>query len=88
MDKEPTLIVQMITGAVVAVSGLLVAFGINMTDDQQTAVIAAIGPVVAVVYFVAGLVIRSKVTPVEKAEEAIDEAYAARQGIDPKPELT
>lgn len=58
MYKEPSALIGAISTAVAAVLALLVAFGIDLTDTQQTAiltVIAGVGPIVA------ALLIRSKV---------------------------
>lgn len=63
MRSEPVITTATITAAVAALLGLLVAFGVDLSDDQQKAilgVIAAVGPLVAA-YFA-----RSRVTPVGK----------------------
>lgn len=60
MKSEPAITVASITAVVAAVIGLLVAFGIDLSDDQQKAILALVavaGPVVA------GFVTRGKVTP-------------------------
>ena len=60
MRKEPAITVGTVSAAVAAVLTLLVAFGIDVTEEQQTAilgVVAALGPIVT------GLLIRRKVTP-------------------------
>lgn len=61
MKNEPAITVASITAVVAAIIGALVAFGVNLSDDQQKAIlalVAVVGPVVA------GLVTRRKVTPV------------------------
>lgn len=63
MKREPAITVGAISAAVAAVLALLVAFGIPVTEEQQTAilgVVAAIGPIVT------GLLIRRKVSPAVK----------------------
>lgn len=65
MKREPAITVGTISAAVAAILALLVAFGLDVTEEQQTAilgVVAAIGPLVA------GLLIRHKVTPVKTEE--------------------
>ena len=62
MKKEPAITIGTISAAVAAVLALLVAFGIPVTDDQQTAilgVVAALGPIVT------GLIVRRKVSPAQ-----------------------
>lgn len=86
MDKEPSAIVGVISAFVTAVLGLAAAFGLGLGDDQRNAILAVIGPTIAGVIAVS-LVIRQFVVPVDKAEKKIDEAYEAREGIDPRPTL-
>jgi len=66
MKHEPAISIGAISAAVAAVLTLLVAFGIDVTEEQQTAilgVVAAVGPIVA------GLLIRRKVTPVDRSRD-------------------
>lgn len=63
MKNEPAITIASITAAVAAVIGLLTAFGVSLSDDQQKAilgVVAVIGPIVA------GYFTRGKVTPVDR----------------------
>lgn len=53
MNTEPAIIVSLVS----AVLSLAVSFGLHLTVEQT-------GAIVAVVQIVAGLVIRSRVTPV------------------------
>tara|TARA_R100001244_G_scaffold6385_8_gene7500 strand:+ start:604 stop:813 length:210 start_codon:yes stop_codon:yes gene_type:complete len=59
---EPALVAG-ITAAVAAVLALLVAFGLDMTAEQQTAIL---GVVAVVAPLVAAIVTRSKVTPANR----------------------
>ena len=59
---EPALVAG-ITAAVAAVLALLVAFGLDMTAEQQTAIL---GIVAVVAPLVAAIVTRSKVTPANR----------------------
>lgn len=58
MKSEPARIIGLITGGVTAVIALLVAFGVDLTDEQQAAIL---GLVAAVAPVVAGYIIRNKV---------------------------
>lgn len=60
--REPVLTAA-VTTAVLAVIGVLVAFGVNVSDTQTKAIV---GLIVAVLPIVAGFVARSKVSPVAK----------------------
>jgi len=58
MKREPTISIGAISAAVAAVLTLITAFGVELTEEQTTAilgVIAAVGPIVT------SLVIRRKV---------------------------
>ena len=66
MKNEPLLTVASITAIVAAVVGALVAFGVPLSEDQQTALLglaAVVAPFV-VVYFA-----RPKVTPNAKVQK-------------------
>lgn len=67
LQKEPALI----TGVLVAVIGLLGAFGLQINDNTQSAVTAV---VVAVLALVGALVTRTQVTPAAVAQKQIDKA--------------
>lgn len=86
MKNEPARIVSIITAFATAVLGLVAAFGLDVSDSQQTAIIGVIAPTVTMIV-VAGEVIRSKVTPTEKALDRIDTAWLADPSRDPKPVL-
>lgn len=61
MKNEPLVTVASITALVAAALALLVSFGLNLSGDQQTAILGFVA--VAAPLVVAG-VARSKVTPV------------------------
>lgn len=63
MKREPLFSVASLTAAATAVLGLLIAFGVPLTDDQQSAVLGVIA--VAAPFAVAAWG-RRKVTPVTK----------------------
>lgn len=43
LQKEPAVIITTITSAATALIGLVVAFGINVSDDQQKAILGFLG---------------------------------------------
>lgn len=58
MNREPATIIASITGAATAIIALVVAFGLDLSTDQQTAIL---GVVAVAAPLIAGVVIRSKV---------------------------
>lgn len=65
MKTEPVVTVASITAAVAALIGVLVAFGVPLSDDQQKALLALVGVVAPLV---TAVIARRKVTPVGRAE--------------------
>lgn len=61
MKTEPAITVGAITAGVTAALALLVSFGLNISTDQQTAIL---GVVAVLAPIVVGVVTRPKVTPV------------------------
>lgn len=61
MNREPVLSIAGLLAAVSAVITVLVAFGLDLTEAQSTAVL---GAVAALAPLVAALVARRRVTPV------------------------
>lgn len=70
MTTEPTRIIGWISTAVTATIGVLVAFGLNLSDAQQTAVLSVIGPYVVLAIGMIE-VIRSRVVSPASAGEAV-----------------
>jgi len=64
MQTEPVRIGAAITGLVSALLVFLVAFGVDLSADQQTAIMGVVGAVIAFAGSMGiGEYIRSKVTP-------------------------
>lgn len=59
-QKEPAAIISAIGAAVTAIIGVAVAFGVPMSQQQQNAILVAIGPVAILIVLLAT---RPKVTP-------------------------
>jgi len=72
-DKEPAVIVSTITALLTAVIGLGVAFGMDITDTQQTAIISVVAPATAVI-FLLGPIIRTFVYAPDTVQKKVDEA--------------
>jgi len=62
MNREPLLTRATITAAVTAVLSLLVAFGLDLSGDERTAIL---GVVTVLAPIVVAAVTRHKVTPVD-----------------------
>lgn len=58
MNKEPAVILAAVTAFAVAILAALVAFGLDITDSQQSSILAVIAAVAPIVL---GVVTRSKV---------------------------
>lgn len=61
MNREPLVTVASITAGVAALLTLLVAFGVDLSGDKQTAIL---GVAAVVAPLIVAAVTRSKVTPV------------------------
>ena len=82
MSSEPARIVGIVTAIVAAVIGTLVAFGVDLSDEQQKAIltlVAAVAPVIA------AFVIREKVYSPKTAQEEINKAAASGVAPDMAP---
>lgn len=60
MNREPLVTTASVTALVAALIGLLVAFNVPLSDDQQKAILAVTAIVAPIVV---GLVARGRVTP-------------------------
>jgi hypothetical protein len=76
--REPLATAATITGAVAAVLALVVAFGVNLTGDQQTAIL---GVASVAAPLIVALVVRPKVTPVADPRLPGDVINATGQNI-------
>ena len=77
---EPARVVSTVTAFLAALFAVLVAFGIDLSEAQQDAILGAIAPVVAVIVLM-GEIIRGQVAPVETANERILEAQQQLPGV-------
>ena len=81
--NEPVSFNGAITALAVAAIPLLRAFGVNVTEDQSSAILAFLA---ALIVF-GTLIVRSRVTPVKKANDLIDQAFRADPATMKKPML-
>lgn len=81
---EPALVISTLTGFATAIIAAVVAFGVDMSQAQQAAVLGMIAPTVGVI-ILAGAIIRQFVRPVaesvstDKAKEVAQESAAIGQ---------
>lgn len=68
-DSEPAVVVGLITAVVTAVVAVLVAFGVDLTTEQQVAIL---GLVAAVAPIVAAILTRGRVTPAAAVAARVD----------------
>jgi len=73
MYKEPTALIGAISAAVAAILGVAAAFGLPISDAQQSAILGAIGPVVLIIAIMA-VAIRSKVYSPATRDEDVSKA--------------
>ncbi len=63
MNNEPVITIASITAGVAAIIACLVAFGVDLSNDQTVAILAVVGVVGPLI---AAFLARGKVTPVGK----------------------
>lgn len=84
MNTQPTAIISSITAIAAAVITLLVAYGVDINDEQQKAILALLTVLAPVI---SGALIWFKVWPKEHVLDVRDEAYNAGLTQDPKPRV-
>lgn len=82
MAKEPSAIIGAITAAVSAIISLLVAFGLDLSPDQQAAILTVIATVGSLVV---GFVVRGQVYSPNSVERITKEAAATGHAEVPPP---
>lgn len=78
MKTEPSVIIGIITALVAACINVAVAFGLNLTDDQQQAIL---GFTAVAAPLIAAVIIRFNVYAPATVEKISDQQYAA--GVPP-----
>ena len=85
LDREPSVLIGGITAFVTAAIGLLVAFGLDIDQQQQTAIL---GMTAVLAPAIAGIVIRFRVFSPSTVEKLSADAYAAgTPPTQPKPDV-
>jgi len=84
VNKEPATIIAAVTALVTAILGLLVAYGVPISEDQRNAILGTLAATCTVI-LVMGPVIRQYVWSPNSVEKKVTEAYEATPGVDPKP---
>ena len=82
MKEEPAVSVGSITAAVTAVITLLVAYGADINQEQQTAILGVVAVIAPVIV---GIVTRSRVYSEASAQRAANEAAATGDATIPAP---
>ena len=87
MEKEPAITVATVTAFVTAIIGLLVAFGLDISKEQQDAILGVIGPTFLVILAV-GPIVRQFVYAPKTVERLANEQYdAGKPPTQPQPEV-
>jgi hypothetical protein len=85
VQTEPSAIVGTITAAVTAIIGLLVAYGFDISQDQQVAIL---GVTAVAAPLLASIIIRFRVFAPATVEKLSADAYAAgTPPTQPKPDV-
>ncbi|MDQ3540044.1 MAG: hypothetical protein M3440_05095 [Chloroflexota bacterium] len=85
MNTEPARLIASITGGVAALIALLVAFGVDLTEDQKTAIL---GIVAIAAPIIAGLFIRQNVYSTNSVKTiSADQYNAGVPPTEPQPDI-
>lgn len=82
MSTEPATIVGSITAAATAIIALLVAFGMDLTQDQQNAILGVVAVAAPVI---AAVIIRGKVYAPKTVQEQVNAAAVSGEAADVAP---
>jgi hypothetical protein len=82
MAKEPAVIVSTITAGVTAIIALFVAFGLDITDQQQNAILGVVAVAAPVI---AGYIIRGNVYSLKSSQEIANDAAVTGVAADVSP---
>lgn len=87
VKREPATVISVVTGLITAIIGLLVAFGIDVSQEQQTAIISVVVALSAVIALV-GPIIRQFVYSPNSVETIANQQYeAGAPPVEPQPPL-
>ncbi len=84
MDREASMIVTATLAFIGAAITLLVAFGVDLSDEQQKAILTTAGSFFALL-LLAGPIIRQFVFSKNTTDRLVDAAYIADPAVDPPP---
>jgi hypothetical protein len=73
MDREPAIIISTTTALLTALIGGAAAFGLNLTDTKQNAILSVVAPTVALL-FLLGPIIRTFVYSPDTVQQKVNEA--------------
>ena len=86
LSKEPATIITLLTGLATEIIGLLVAFGIDVSDAQRTSIIGTL-TALCVLIVALGPIIRNYVYSPHSTEQLVNRAFMADPTVDDKPEV-
>lgn len=87
MQKEPAITVATVTAFVTAIIGLLVAFGVDVSEDQRNAILGVIGPAFLIILAIGPIIRQFVYAPKSVKKIANDQYEAGLPPPDPQPDV-
>lgn len=84
MQKEPAILIGALSAFITGVAGVLIAFGIDFSQQQQDAIIACVASFVMLIFIIAGL-IRQFVWSPDSVQKLVNKAEQAGATNTPAP---
>lgn len=87
LQREPAITVSTVTAFVTAVIGLLIAFGMDISEDQRNAILGVIGPAFVVILAL-GPIVRQFVYAPKTVKQIANQQYdAGKPPTESQPEV-
>jgi hypothetical protein len=84
LRTEPAVVISTVTAVLTALIGTGLAFGLNISDDQQNALLGSVAPLVGVIFLI-GPVIRTFVYSPATTEKLVKSATRKEQAGETPP---